>query len=951
MERVGNLQRCGATGLAAIVLGAVAVVFVFLPDGARSASSAQPAAVLGGQGVSLSTADAVGTIEIVKKAVFGDASFGFTTTTGQGGGGLPDEFDLTTSNGTADRTFEVVGGGTEVTRYTVTESSVPDGWEFDDLVCTDSENGDGGTTVDLETRTATIVMNASDQVVCTFTNERVRLTPTVTTEIHDEDHEEITSAAIGEVVHDEAEVSGEAGTPTGEVDFRVWLGNTTCSGDSISAGEDVELEDGVAHPSDPIVVPPGGLSFRAQYDGDSTYDDEDSACEPLEALVTPTVTTEIHDEDHEEITSAAIGEVVHDEAEVSGEAGTPTGEVDFRVWLGNTTCSGDSISAGEDVELEDGVAHPSDPIVVPPGGLSFRAQYDGDSTYDDEDSACEPLEALVTPTVTTEIHDEDHEEITSAAIGEVVHDEAEVSGEAGTPTGEVDFRVWLGNTTCSGDSISAGEDVELEDGVAHPSDPIVVPPGGLSFRAQYDGDSTYDDEDSACEPLEAKGGGTIIVEKQTSPEGAGATFAFSGDAAGSIGDNGQIVVMNLAPGTYTSTEAAVSGWILTSIACTDANSSGNLDTRAATFRLAPGETVKCTFTNAQLTSGRGAIDVQKSASPTSLKEPGGPVTFSVTVTNTSDVDVRIENVVDDKFGDLDDEGGSGCIDAPVNLAPGARVNCTFQRTITGAGGTTHVDTVTASGHDEFGNPVSDTDDARVDITPRLIDLVIVKEASSPTPLNGIVNYSLTVTNKGADAATNVQVADPAPAGIAYLTASPSQGSCTVTPALVTCGLGTITPGQTVQIGITARATTVGSHTNTATVTGSGGRETNPADNVDSATTVVPAPLRPPTAKPAPKPEPCVVLAVSPKMIKADGKPDRVTVRVTAGKRRMRGVKVVVRGSGVRKTATSDKRGVAALRINPRRAGIITITARDPNRDVCGPKRIGVVGVFLPPVTG
>jgi uncharacterized repeat protein (TIGR01451 family) len=936
MERVGNLRGRGAVCAAAIAMGAFALLLVL--QGARSAA-AQSAQV--------------GTIEIVKKTAFGDATFGYTTTTSQGGGGLPVSFELSTSNGTASSVFEVIGGDTEPITYTVTESGVPDGWEFDDLVCTDAENGDSGTTVNVETATATIVMNGGERVECTFRNERVRVTPTITTEIHDDDHEEITSAPVGSIVHDEAEVSGPEGTPTGEVDFRVWLGNTTCSGDSVPAGEDVELEDGVAHPSDPVVVPPGGLSFRAEYDGDSTYDDGESECEPLRAeKVEPRVTTEIHDDDHEEITSAPVGSVVHDEAEVSGPEGTPTGEVEFRVWLGNTTCSGDSASAGE-VELEDGVAHPSDSVVVPPGGLSFRARYEGDSTYDDESSACEPLEAeKLEPRVRTQIHDEEHEEITSAPIGSVVHDRAVVSGEAGTPGGEVDFRVWLGNTTCSGDSVSAGEDVELEDGVAHPSDPVVVPPGGLSFRAQYGGDARYEEAWSPCEPLAAVGG-TIIVEKQTTPDGAAATFAFSGDAAGSIADNGRIVVSGLAPGTYTSTEAVIADWILTSVSCDDANSSGNLDSRTATFRLAAGETVTCTFTNAQRTIGSGAIDVQKSASPATLQEPGGAVTFSVTITNTSNVNLAIENIVDDKFGDLDDEGGNGCFDAPINLAPENRVNCTFQRAITGPGGTIHIDTVTASGHDEFGNAVSDSDDARVEITPRLIDLVIVKEATSPTPLNGIVNYSLAVTNNGPDPATNVQVADPAPAGIAYLSASPSQGSCSVTPALVTCSLGTIDAGHTVRIAITARATTIGSHTNTATATGSGGRETNPADNVDSATTVVPAPLRPPTAKPkpAPKPEPCVVLTVSPKMIKADGKPDRVTVRVTAGKRRMRGVKVIVRGSGVRKTATSDNRGVAALRINPRRAGIITITARDPNRDVCGPKRIGVVGVFLPPVTG
>jgi len=444
--------------------------------------------------------------------------------------------------------------------------------------------------------------------------------------------------------------------------------------------------------------------------------------------------------------------------------------------------------------------------------------------------------------------------------------------------------------------------------------------------------------------------GSIIVEKQTSPNGAAGSFGFSGDAAGSIGDNGQIVVPNLVPGTYTSTEAEAEGWSLTSISCNDANSTGSLGSRTATFSLEAGETVKCTFTNAKL--GQGSISVSKSANPTSVKEPGGQVTYSVTITNTSaDVDVHITNVVDDKFGDLDDSGGNGCFDVPINLAPGEKVNCTFQRTITGVGGTSHVNVVTASGTDEAGNPVSASDDAKVDITPRLIDLVIVKEASSPTPLNGIVNYSLTVTNKGPDTATNVQLADPAPAGITYLTANPSQGTCNVSPSLITCSLGNIVAGQTVTINMTGRATAVGSHTNTATVTGSGGRETNAGDNVDSAVTVVPAPLKPPAVKPPPEPEVCLALTVSPKMIKADGKPDKVTVKVTAGSKRVKGVKVIVSGAGVSKTAKTNGKGVAVLRINPKKPGLITITVLETNQKLCGPKRIGVVGVFLPPLTG
>ena len=76
--------------------------------------------------------------------------------------------------------------------------------------------------------------------------------------------------------------------------------------------------------------------------------------------------------------------------------------------------------------------------------------------------------------------------------------------------------------------------------------------------------------------------GKIIVEKQTEPDGSAGSFVFTGDAAGSIGDGGQIVVDDLLPGTYTSTENnPAPPFDLGSIICDDANSDGQ------TSRLAP----------------------------------------------------------------------------------------------------------------------------------------------------------------------------------------------------------------------------------------------------------------------------------------------------------------------------------------------------------------------------
>ena len=90
---------------------------------------------------------------------------------------------------------------------------------------------------------------------------------------------------------------------------------------------------------------------------------------------------------------------------------------------------------------------------------------------------------------------------------------------------------------------------------------------------------------------------TIVVEKQTAPDGASQLFSFSGDAEGTIADGQQIVVSGLWPGTYTSTETVPAGWELASIICDDGESSGETETATATYVVGAGETVTCVFTN------------------------------------------------------------------------------------------------------------------------------------------------------------------------------------------------------------------------------------------------------------------------------------------------------------------------------------------------------------------
>jgi hypothetical protein len=102
-------------------------------------------------------------------------------------------------------------------------------------------------------------------------------------------------------------------------------------------------------------------------------------------------------------------------------------------------------------------------------------------------------------------------------------------------------------------------------------------------------------------PVVAPSTGTIRIIKSTSPEG-GTAFAFTETITGggfTLNDAGVQTFNNVPAGTYTITEAVKSGWSLTDVACTDAESTGNPFARAATVHLGGGKSVTCTFRNLQ----------------------------------------------------------------------------------------------------------------------------------------------------------------------------------------------------------------------------------------------------------------------------------------------------------------------------------------------------------------
>ena len=115
-----------------------------------------------------------------------------------------------------------------------------------------------------------------------------KLTPTVTTTIHNASEAPVTSVPAGSTVHDRADVSGTGPAVTGNVDFTFYTSANCTTGGSAS-GTGIALVSGVAHPSTsqgPLNA--GSYSFKATYNGDTNYNAASSTCEPLTVTVVVT---------------------------------------------------------------------------------------------------------------------------------------------------------------------------------------------------------------------------------------------------------------------------------------------------------------------------------------------------------------------------------------------------------------------------------------------------------------------------------------------------------------------------------------------------------------------------------------------------------------------------------------------------------------------------------------
>ncbi len=529
-----------------------------------------------------------------------------------------------------------------------------------------------------------------------------------------------------------------------------------------------------------------------------------------------------------------------------------------------------------------------------------------------------------------------------------------VGGEAlpGAFTLHVDAAGTAGDTDVQG---SAGVDVAVPMG-AYTVTETAGPANYVASFAGCTGTITKQHPTATCTvtntyvPPEK---GAIVVTKQTTPAASDEDFPFTVEATGSIAvmtagptftlnaksDQTASHMLTVDPGSYKITELAVEGWRLAGVTCND---SADHTAGPATVTVAAGRQVQCTFTNESLaptqltvikhvvggsaTADQFTIDVNAAGNE-------GVVHFAGAEAPGTTVAIHAGAYTVGEHGGPAHYVASKSASCEGTLAEGASVTCTITNTYqppeTPVTTTTTVVTATP-------------------VVPKAVDLVVTKVGTpDPVAVGGLLTYTITVTNKPplegpAFTATDVTLVDPLPSGVVYVGASPSQGTCTVETNGLVCKLGSLEPSAAAAVVVTVRPGSAGTLTNTV-VAVAAEPEQNAADNSATEVTTVRGPFTPPALW-------CTAITVRPITLHV-GQKRVVIVRVSDQRgKSLAGALVTVRGPGVNLRGTTSDTGIYRHVFHPKRPGVLVVRALPGASGKCL-GRIGVVGIFQPPVTG
>jgi uncharacterized repeat protein (TIGR01451 family)/CSLREA domain-containing protein len=207
------------------------------------------------------------------------------------------------------------------------------------------------------------------------------------------------------------------------------------------------------------------------------------------------------------------------------------------------------------------------------------------------------------------------------------------------------------------------------------------------------------------------------------------------------------------------------------------------------------------------------------AAASNVVEPGGVVTFTLTVTNNGPSDAQfitvtdvlsggsLGGVVDTSTGVNVTISGNGVTFTVNSLNAGGVITMVYTATAPSLGVMTNSAVVTSAVDDLGGG--DNQAGVMVQVQASTTTLTITKQQTYTLGVGstirhyGLVTYTITVTNTGTATATNVIITDALSSALSFLSAS---GGCAHSGGVVTCTLGDLSVGQSVSVQIVAQAT-------------------------------------------------------------------------------------------------------------------------------------------------
>ncbi len=538
------------------------------------------------------------------------------------------------------------------------------------------------------------------------------------------------------------------------------------------------------------------------------------------------------------------------------------------------------------------------------------------------------------------------QEPASGTIGEVFKDSATLSGGVNLAgSGSITFKLYSASD-CGGDVLDSEtvDHISANGAFETPTGVTLQNAGDYYWVASFSGDSNNPSATSGCndEKVAVAPNQSAIVTTQEPASGAiGDVFKDSANLSGAVNPVGSITFKLYSAkdcggsvldtetlsvdgnGTYTTPdgfEIPNSGayyWV-----ASFSGDSNNLPAASGCNDepVSVSQNVAGVATTLSSSAGNVGVDVHDSAKLSNVTaDATGTVTYAV----------YGDNECTQKVAD----GGT------VNVTNGSVPN---SNDVTFNTPGTYYWQASYSGDANNTAAVSKCTDEQLVVAP-LIDLAVTK-VGSPNPItlgSGNITWTMVVTNNGPDTATAVTISDPLPVGNTFVSVSTTQGTCTG-GAIIGCNLGTMAFGATVTITLVTTPTVAGTVTNTVTVVGNE-TETNTANNTASASVVVVGPHTPPVVY-------CVAVSkLTPHQLFV-GRKTTLTIHLTRHGNAVKGVRVLITGPKLHlRTAPSNSSGVIKQKVKPAKAGIVVFTPLASSH--CGTKRLGVTGVFTPPVTG